>query len=133
MLKCKLRYILVGVYFCTLPYTLRLITVINLPFCILIQLYMWEMMLYMIPIHILYEYTAMVNIYFYSIYYFYRTKTREAVWNDILIVLPFNIFNFCLSTYWCNRGIVRQIISPITTVTFESHLRRKSISEKFSE
>ena len=25
---------------------------------------MWEMMLYMIPIHILYEYTWMVNIYF---------------------------------------------------------------------
>ena len=25
---------------------------------------MWEMMLYMIPIHILYEYTGMVNIYF---------------------------------------------------------------------
>ena len=48
-----------------------------------------------------------------------------------MIVLPFDIFNFCLSAYWCNRGIVRQIISPITSVTFESHLRRKSISEKY--
>ena len=57
--------------------------------------------------------------------------TREVITNDILIVLPFDIFNFCLSAYWCNRGIVRQIISPITSVTFESHLRRKSISEKY--
>ena len=133
MLKCKLRYILVGVYFCTLSYTLRLITVINLPFLILIQLYMWEMMLYMIPIHIFYKYTGMVNIYFILFTISIWRITREVISNDILIVLQFNIFNFCLSTYWCNRGIVRQIISPITSVTFKSHLRRKSISEKFSE
>ena len=133
MLKCKLRYILVGVYFCTLSYTLRLITVINSPFLILIQLYMWEMMLYMIPIHILYEYTGMVNIYFILFTISIWRITREVISNDILIVLQFNIFNFCLSTYWCNRGIVRQIISPITSVTFKSHLRRKSILEKFSE
>ena len=62
--------------------------------------------------------------------FMYR-ETREVITNDILIVLPFDIFNICLSAYWCNRGIVRQIISPITSVTFESHLRRKSISEKY--
>ena len=37
---------------------------------------MWEMMLYMIPIHILYEYTGMVNIYFYSIHYLERKPEK---------------------------------------------------------